>query len=768
MISKLLPWKYLMQRAASHYGFINPVSFLARMRKFSQPSEVAEPIELLRAGVTFHARGLLNTKAIQTNLDWVWPYWVEKQFKPGDPSFVPRAFSFSHVNLTHRDWSAVGLPNLALYPIVDPRGLVTPLYDGWSLDFWLQNKDGELHLPSRSPHFSQHLHTDGRLQVKSTFTTEDGTLTAVTELILNAQNKPELNIQLHGQMPEGGRMLVTARPYNPEGIQFIEHIEFSRDQQKLNINGDASIVVDQPVDAWFFSNYHHGDVASDIERNQSSDDPGIRCDAGMATAALAFDIPSDQGQSAVTLTVDLSREMSRDRHQGDYTASWPDVLNSAAELQVPDRRLQQLYDTNLKTLTLLSAEDIVPGPYTYKRFWFRDACLMMNALLAVNLPDRVGRALPGFRKQQKRDGYFQSQEGEWDSNGQVLWIMNRYEQLSGERLDTGLLSAARKAVNWIDHKREKAPDTRHNGLFPAGFSAEHFGPNDHYYWDDFWAIGGLRGIVELFQRHGLSADAEKADQLRRTLESDVQKSIDSIEPHRRRGGIPASPYRRMDSGAIGSMVADYPLQLNAADDPAITATANYLIDNCFYRGAFFQDMIHSGQNIYLTLAVAQTLLRQGDARYLDLLNTVAEAASPTGHWPEAVHPSSGGGCMGDGQHGWAAAEFLMMIRNLFVREEKDRLVIGSGLPEPWIKQAEQVRFGPTLTPWGSINVIIDGPEEQRRIRLETDWHDPEHPPEISVDIPGFQTFQYREAGDAIRLQPASSDKESPHEHIDVH
>jgi len=136
MLSKLLPWKYLMQRAARHYGFINPVSFLARLRKFSKPSEVAEPIELLRAGVTFHARGLINTKAIQTNLDWVWPYWVEKQFQPGDPSFVPRAFSFSHVNLTHRDWSAVGLPNLALYPIVDPRGLVTPLYDGWSLDWF--------------------------------------------------------------------------------------------------------------------------------------------------------------------------------------------------------------------------------------------------------------------------------------------------------------------------------------------------------------------------------------------------------------------------------------------------------------------------------------------------------------------------------------------------------------------------------------------------------------------------------------------------------
>ena len=47
-----------------------------RLRGFSQQSEVGEPIELLRAGMLFHARGLVNTKAIQHYLDWVWPYWV--------------------------------------------------------------------------------------------------------------------------------------------------------------------------------------------------------------------------------------------------------------------------------------------------------------------------------------------------------------------------------------------------------------------------------------------------------------------------------------------------------------------------------------------------------------------------------------------------------------------------------------------------------------------------------------------------------------------
>ena len=77
MLLNRRPIRFLITRIARAYGFFDPVSLLGRLRGFSQPSEFAEPIELLRAGMLFHARGLVNTKAIQNNLDWVWPYWVE-------------------------------------------------------------------------------------------------------------------------------------------------------------------------------------------------------------------------------------------------------------------------------------------------------------------------------------------------------------------------------------------------------------------------------------------------------------------------------------------------------------------------------------------------------------------------------------------------------------------------------------------------------------------------------------------------------------------
>ncbi|MEE4239995.1 MAG: hypothetical protein V2I36_00910, partial [Desulfopila sp.] len=166
MLKRYIPWKFLIKRAARAYGVIDPLTFLARIRQFSQPSEVQEPIELVRAGIAFHTRGLINTKAIQHNLDWIWPYWVVKQFNPNDTSFIPRAFSFSHVNLTHRNWTAVGHPEIPLYPIVDPRGLVTPLFDGWSLDLWLLGEDTNIVVPSKLENIEQEWILSPNLEVR--------------------------------------------------------------------------------------------------------------------------------------------------------------------------------------------------------------------------------------------------------------------------------------------------------------------------------------------------------------------------------------------------------------------------------------------------------------------------------------------------------------------------------------------------------------------------------------------------------------------------
>jgi hypothetical protein len=218
----------------------------------------------------------------------------------------------------------------------------------------------------------------------------------------------------------------------------------------------------------------------------------------------------------------------------------------------------------------------------------------------------------------------------------------------------------------------------------------------------------------------------------------------------------------MDAGAIGSLVADYPLQLFEPGAPRIMATIETVLANYFHKGGFFQDIIHSGINAYLTLDVAQTLLRAGDSRFAELIKTVARLATATGQWPEAIHPQTLGGCMGDGQHGWAAAEWLMMMRNCFVREEgpprngegEGRLIVGSGLFAEWFESDDELRFGPTLTPWGAVTVRITQPRSEPTVVVEGQWRG--EVPRIDVAAPGFglRNDVDVQAPVALKKQPA--------------
>jgi hypothetical protein len=730
---KWFPWRFMVSRLARAYGFSDPIVWLNRMRRFAHPSEVTEPLELLRAGVLFHARGLINTRAIQHNLDWIWPYWVQRQFNPADRSFVPRGFSFSHINLTHRNWTAVGLPDLPFYPIVDPRGLVTPLYDGWSLDFWLIGADGRWLVPAKLEHAEQRLETGARLRVISGFADQGWQLTTDVSLELH-EGQPHCVVRATAAAPVEIRLAVAVRPYNPEGISFIDSIRLDGDHRHWTINKSARLIFSRVPDKCFLSTYQHGDVAQAIESGAESTE--AVCPVSMASGAALFSV-GQAGASPLEVRVPVLDELTGTIPTVSSPHSdWRTEISTCSRLRVPDPWLQELYDIAVTSLILHAPEEVYPGPYTYKRFWYRDATFILNTLITLGARERTRRALDRFPRGQTLSGYFRSQEGEWDSNGEALWIMNRYLRLSGEATPEAWRAPIEKGARWILRKRlPKNLPGPHAGLLPAGFSAEHLGPNDYYYWDDFWGVAGLRAAAKMLE----TASPESARAFAAGAEEFLQTIVASfrfIPTHRFKGAISASPNRRMDAGAVGSLVADYPLQLFPPGDERVMKTLEYLLAHSSFAGGFFQNMVHSGINAYLTLHLAQVLLRAGDRRALDLVDTVGRLATSTGQWPEAIHPHTGGGCMGDGQHIWASAEWALIVRNLFVREENDRLVLGSGLFPQWLEKREPMSFGPTLTPFGPVSLRVEPDAPERfRVVLEADWRG--EPPPIEVRIPGY-------------------------------
>jgi hypothetical protein len=215
--------------------------------------------------------------------------------------------------------------------------------------------------------------------------------------------------------------------------------------------------------------------------------------------------------------------------------------------------------------------------------------------------------------------------------------------------------------------------------------------------------------------------------------------------------MPSSPYRRLDSASIGCLVASYPLKLWENSDARVSQTVDFLLKNCFLKNSFFHDMSHSGINPYLTLYVAEVMLRMGDRRYDEIMKAVADSASPTGQWPEAIHPNTGGGCMGDGQHAWASAEWIIMLRNCFVREEgTDSLILCSGVNEDWYRDQE-ASFGWLLTSFGKIFIRVEQISGQVTVSWETQWHDGQTP-DLVVALPGFSAVHVSPGEKRVRIQ----------------
>jgi hypothetical protein len=620
--------------------------------------------------------------------------------------------------------------------------LVTPFFDGWSVDAWIVDEH-RVFVPSRLANVSQKLDMKRGFAVLSTAQSDDFVLDSRTEVQTDGEGSPVCTITFNAQAVNKAWLMICVRPYNPEGMSFIKDVESLADGKGWKVNKKEILQLDKKPQRYVFANYASGDLWEKNRRGAAGDVArSISCLTGMATSAALYVLEPGRREE-VTVKVPLSQE-------GPFKG-WPEQMQKLCVLKVPDKKCEFLFNAAIKTIILHSPGDIYPGPFTYKRFWFRDAAFILRAMMAVGLSGNIEKIIDRFAGRQTPTGYFMSQEGEWDSNGQAIWAMKRYIDTEQVDIKHGWLTSIYRAAGWIKRKRHFSDsDPLHSGLLPAGFSAEHFGPSDFYYWDDFWAVAGLRDASLLAQMRDtrLSKDFEQeADNLLTAIEH----SIASVQDRLHHPGIPASPSRRMDAGAVGCLAASYPLQIYPEKDERILQTAKFLMDKHFLQGTFYHEISHSGINIYLSLHIAQVLMRAGNPKFFHIVQSVAELATPTGQWPEAIHPGTRGGCMGDGQHVWASAEWVMMMRNMFVREEeaKGMLILCSGIPPEWLKLNETLFLGPTQTLYGEISVTVKVMEEYIHIRWQARWH--HDPPPIEIRLHGHESCFINDNSTSVKV-----------------
>ncbi|HEX4539891.1 MAG TPA: hypothetical protein VH112_06560 [Acidimicrobiales bacterium] len=722
------------------------VRYLSTFQRLGETVEVEMPGELLPVGARTVFRAVRTRAAAQLAMDWVWPWWLERQLDPRSPAFVPRGHLPLLTNVTGRAWTMVGNPGSSRKGIVDPRGLVTPWYDGWSLDWWVESEDG-WHLPSRDGATHQRL-VDGTPVVETTVVVPGGRAAhrvyAVMTGARDAVSGTELLVvELENRSRHPLVVALAVRPYNPEGLAVVERIAL--EDRTVMVDGRPALLLPRPPSAVAGSTFAGGDSATTVlhggagpQRNLS-----LRCEVGLAQLALVLPLaPEATHRVALPLVAERrTRRRRLARRRAERVPELPATLPSSAatardwrtrtdrgtDLVLPRGRLADAVDACRRFLVLShEGTDVMPGPFTYHRFWFRDAAYLLAALNRYGFHAEAAEVLASYPDRQGHDGFFFSQRQEWDANGAALWSLAEHWRLSrDDELVARLAPTIARAAAWIEHKRHTKPRSRRSdpaleGLMPAGVSAEHLGPFDYFFWDDFWSLRGLVDAAPLLRVAGDEAAAARADEWAAGMRADLWASMERTSRHLGTLVIPAGPHRRVDPGIIGSLVACHPLGLIRPHDPAMAATVEAVRERFLIGSAFFHGISHTGLGTYLTLQLAFVELAAGDRRALDRLEWLVGAASSTFTWPEAIHPLLGDGCMGDGHHGWATADFLSFVRELLVRETADGLALCTMLPEEWCGRPLAVHGAPTHR--GSLSFQLGWEAGRAVLRWELQAH----------------------------------------------
>jgi hypothetical protein len=688
-------------------------------------------MELIPQGARINLRGFMNINAIQPNLDWIWPYWITKQYDPTSPSFIPRAMMWVSLNSTHRNWTGIGNLNEKQEAIVDPRGLVTPWWENWSLDTWvvLDGSPGRrtVFAPSRlddgmvrqrladagkSSEVTTLWETPGKglgVEQRAWPTTECGSGIVMTTTLTNTADT-----QLTGIL------YFAIRPANPEGVALVFDVSYHKDKRWWLIDGQAGLYLGQTPQVISTGTNRTGDVSLFLDNP-----PEIsiaHCNAGLASGLAGFTFTLDPGESLLFWAVSptrtgISLAMAEQTWNGfdpgsahdNHRAAWQAAHARGIKAMFPDERLQQCFDANRTHLLMLyDVDEITPGPAEYHHFWFRDSAYLLYALEVLGYAEETSRAIGTYPSRQRKDGFFISQNGEWDSNGQAIFAIWEHYLLTRDRdfllaQYPGVAAGAR----WIERKRHTTGKGPHEGLLPPGFSAEHLGPNDYFYWDDFWGLAGLRAAREAARTLGREEDERLFDSYLQGFWEDVKRSLETAQTKIGGKVIPASPYRRPDSGMIGGIAALYPLHLLSPLDPMITSTVQAIREHWFIDGVFYQNLLHSGLNCYLTLQIAECLLFQGDAECWPMANWFIEHQYGTFTWPEALHPVlKTGGCMGDGHHGWACADWLIFLRNSLLYEQDETLVIAGAPTDAWYTPGKEFGAEDAPTHFGDVSYRV--------------------------------------------------------------
>jgi hypothetical protein len=316
---------------------------------------------------------------------------------------------------------------------------------------------------------------------------------------------------------------------------------------------------------------------------------------------------------------------------------------------------------------------------------------------------------------------------EYDSQGELINAVMEYFRFTGDHAFLAeMWPVVTRSVDRIEALRNqrltaefRTPEKRaYYGLLPQSVSHEGYLAHPvHAYWDDFWALRGLKDAATMANVLGDEPRNARFAALRDSFRETLHASIMATMTDRGVDYIPASvEWADIDPAATANAIAllDEAQALPAA---AIDRTFDEYLST--YRTRRSGEVDWSNYSPY-EIRIVGALIRLGRReRAFELAQFFLGDRRPLAwnQWPEiAWRDPRSPGHIGDMPHTWIAAEFALAFRSMlaFERETDQALMVAAGVPAEWLEGEGGVAVDGLPTWYGTLGFamrrVADGVE----------------------------------------------------------
>ena len=664
-------------------------------------------------------------------------------------------------------WTVAGVDGDRAEVLVNEEGMVEARKGGYSIEPFVSM--GDTLFSWSDARVSQSLAGDRFPEPSVTWRRGDWTLTLAPVAVLGGRDSSIAYLQYRltstARARRSVRVYLAIRPFqvNPPwqflntagGVAPITQLDV--DNGTVRVNGEPAVVSLTPPAGFGAATFDQGNVVDYLRAGRLPPAPNVRDGFGHASGALAYAAELDSS-AAVVVEVALPLhpasvpQAERERVLGlraprdrvaDARRAWRDALERTT-IELPpsaSRVVNSLYANLAYILVNRDHAGLQPGSRSYERSWIRDGSLEASALLRLGRADAAKAFLEWYAGFQHPNGKVPccvDSRGadpvpEHDSHGEFIYLAAEYWRHTHDReLAERLWPNVVRAAGYIDSLRQQrrtpefqSGDKRaYYGILPPSISHEGYSAKPmHSYWDDFFALRGLKDAVELARALGRPEEAVLTvirDEFRRDLYASIQLAMS----RHRIDFIPGAADLG-DFDATSTTIAVAPV----GELGLMPETVARALDRTFER--YWEEFVARRDGTKPSEAYTPYELRTvGTMVRLDrrdrahtLLDWFFRDQRPAAwyQWAEVVwRDPATPKFIGDMPHTWVGSDYIRSVIDMlaYERESDSTLVIGAGVPESWVMERPGVTVRRLSTHYGPLSYTMRNENGNVRVSMQ--------------------------------------------------